>query len=119
MIIKKEVLDVRPVVVCAVLRGVKFDQVSYQSFIDLQEKLHQNIGRYHHQQGECSLFRKRTLVSIGTHDLDTIQGPFTYEALPPSEINFVPLNGKESMNAIQLMQHLEVLTIFDWLTLIE
>lgn len=23
--------------------------------------------------------RKRTLVAIGTHDLDTLQGPFTYE----------------------------------------
>lgn len=23
--------------------------------------------------------RKRTLVAIGTHDLDTIEGPFTYE----------------------------------------
>lgn len=24
-------------------------------------------------------FRRRTLVAIGTHDLDTIEGPFTYE----------------------------------------
>jgi hypothetical protein len=24
-------------------------------------------------------FRRRTLVAIGTHDLDTLQGPFTYE----------------------------------------
>jgi len=31
---------------------------------------------------------KRTLVAIGTHDLDTIQGPFTYEALPPSTFFF-------------------------------
>lgn len=29
---------------------------------------------------------------MGTHDLDTIQGPFTYEALPPEKIKFVPLN---------------------------
>ncbi|OWM90337.1 hypothetical protein CDL15_Pgr014639 [Punica granatum] len=33
---------------------------------------------------------RRTLVSIGTHDLDTLEGPFTYEALPPSSINFIP-----------------------------
>ena len=31
-------------------------------------------------------------MSIGTHDLDTIEGPFTYEALPPQDIKFVPLN---------------------------
>lgn len=24
-------------------------------------------------------YRRRTLVAIGTHDLDTIEGPFTYE----------------------------------------
>ena len=36
--------------------------------------------------------RRRTLVSMGTHDLDTIQGPFTYEALRPEEIRFAPLN---------------------------
>ena len=24
-------------------------------------------------------FRRRTLVAIGTHDLDTLHGPFTYE----------------------------------------
>jgi len=94
MIIKKEVQQIRPHVVCAVLRNVKFNNRSYQSFIDFQEKLHQNI---------C---RKRTLVSIGTHDLDTIQGPFTYEALPPKDINFVPLNQKKSMDGHQLMAHL-------------
>ena len=31
-------------------------------------------------------------MSIGTHDLDTVEGPFTYEALPPDQIKFVPLN---------------------------
>ena len=36
--------------------------------------------------------RRRTLVSIGTHDLDTVEGPFTYEALPPEQIKFKPLN---------------------------
>ena len=70
MVVKPETLLVRPFKVCAVLRGVRFDQARYDSFIDLQDKLHQNI---------C---RKRTLVAIGTHDLSTIQGPFTYEAHP-------------------------------------
>jgi phenylalanyl-tRNA synthetase beta chain len=44
------------------------------------------------------------LVAIGTHDLDTIDGPFTYEALPPSEINFVPLKQKVSFKADELME---------------
>ena len=31
-------------------------------------------------------------MSIGTHDLDTVEGPFTYEALPPEQNKFKPLN---------------------------
>lgn len=60
-------------------------QERYDSFIDLQEKLHQNI---------C---RKRTLVAIGTHDLDTIQGPFIYDARTPSDIVFKPLRIPEAV----------------------
>ena len=58
----------------------------------LQDKLHQNL---------C---RQRTLVAIGTHDLATIRGPFTYEALPPEDISFVPLKQTAEFNARDLMQ---------------
>jgi len=46
-------------------------------------------------------------ISIGTHDLDTIKGPFTYEALPPKDIKFVPLNQTKSMNGEELMEFYE------------
>lgn len=95
MIVKPEVAQIRAVVVCAVLRNMTFNSTNYKSFIDLQEKLHANI---------C---RKRALVSIGTHDLDTIQGPFTYEALPPQQIKFAPLNNPKEYNGEELMKHLE------------
>jgi len=94
LVVKASVCGVRPFVLSAILRNVTFTEESYKSFIDLQDKLHQNI---------C---RKRTLVSMGTHDLDTLQGPFTYEALPPEEINFVPLRETQSMNGRELMEHL-------------
>lgn len=73
------------------LRDVTFNSARYASFIDLQDKLHQNI---------C---RKRSLVAIGTHDLDTIQGPFTYDALPPEDIKFKALNQTEVHSAAELM----------------
>lgn len=79
MIIDKSVSEVRGVCVCGILRNVNFTQESYDSFIDLQDKLHHNLGR------------KRSLVSIGTHDLDTVQGPFTYSALAPKDIKFIAL----------------------------
>lgn len=79
----------------AVLRNIKFTQDRYDSFIALQDKLHQNLAR------------NRTLVSMGIHDLDTIQGPFTYEALPPRDIKFTPLNQTKEMNGEELMTFYE------------
>lgn len=94
MIVEPSTVSIRPYVVCAILRGIKFDPRRYKSFIDLQDKLHQNI---------C---RRRTYVAIGTHDYDTIKGPFRYKALQPQDINFTPLtedhgkiySGKELMD---------------------
>lgn len=74
------------------MRNITFgDDERYKSFIDLQDKLHQNL---------C---RRRTLVAIGTHDLDTIEGPFTYEALDPISIEFKPLNQTKEYTAADLM----------------
>lgn len=87
---------IRPYFACAILRNVKFTPESYASFIDLQDKLHQNI---------C---RRRQLVAIGTHDLDTLRPPFRYEARHPNNIKFVPLNKEKSYTAEQLMELYEV-----------
>ncbi|EGC31656.1 hypothetical protein DICPUDRAFT_50060 [Dictyostelium purpureum] len=90
LIVDKSVEGVRPVIVAGILRNIEFTQETYDSFIDLQEKLHANI---------C---KKRALVSIGTHDLDTVKGPFTYKALPPKEIKFVPLSQTKQFDAEEL-----------------
>lgn len=82
---------VRPFAVAAVLRGIQFTSEIYDSFIDLQDKLHQNL---------C---RKRSLVAIGTHDLDTIRGPFVYDAKPPRDIQFRALNQSKEFTAVELM----------------
>jgi phenylalanyl-tRNA synthetase beta chain len=83
---------IRAYAVAAVLRGVNLTAASYKSLIDLQDKLHQNI---------C---RKRTLVAIGTHDLSTLTPPFTYTALPPSDISFVPLSQSKAFKADDLLE---------------
>lgn len=88
-------MKIRPYVSGAVLRNIKFTQNSYDSFIALQDKLHQNLAR------------QRSLVSIGTHDLDTIEGPFDYEALPPDQIKFAPLNQKEEMAGPEMFEFYE------------
>ncbi|KAJ3843376.1 phenylalanyl-tRNA synthetase subunit beta [Lentinula raphanica] len=89
--IHPETKRVRPLFACAILRNIKFTPRSYASFIDLQDKLHQNI---------C---RRRQLVAIGTHDLDTLKGPFRYEARAPKDIKFAPLNKEQEYTAEELM----------------
>uniref|UniRef100_A0A0X3NVE5 Phenylalanine--tRNA ligase beta subunit n=1 Tax=Schistocephalus solidus TaxID=70667 RepID=A0A0X3NVE5_SCHSO len=86
------VLEVRPFVVAAVLRNIAFDEDRYASFIDLQDKLHQTIGR------------KRSIVAIGTHDLDTLRPPFVYDAQPPSKIRFRPLNQTQAFTATEMTE---------------
>ncbi|SGY14091.1 BQ5605_C010g06057 [Microbotryum silenes-dioicae] len=115
--VKPETAQIRPYFASAILRNVSFDAVSYASFIDLQDKLHQNLAR------------KRTLVAVGTHDLDKIDAgdityevesaegvktlkrgegtdemPLLYQALPPTEIKFAPLNKETEYTAVELMQ---------------
>lgn len=92
LVVTEATKQIRPFAVAAVLRDVSFTKDSYASFIDLQDKLHQNI---------C---RKRALVAIGTHDLDTLKGPFTYDAKAPKDIKFVPLNQDKAMTAEELME---------------
>lgn len=95
--VKKANTDtIRPFVVSAILKDVTFTQERYNSFIDLQDQLHRNL---------C---RQRTLVAIGTHDLDTIEGPFTYDARPGTDINFVPLTPDDrSFSAKELLEFYE------------
>ena len=89
--VSPDTAGVRPYVSGAILRNIKFTQASYDSFISLQDKLHANLAR------------NRTLVAIGTHDLDTIKGPFTYEAAKPKDIKFAPLNKTKEMDAEEMM----------------
>eukprot|EP01088_Endostelium_zonatum_P019587 TRINITY_DN6841_c0_g1_i2.p1 TRINITY_DN6841_c0_g1~~TRINITY_DN6841_c0_g1_i2.p1 ORF type:complete len:524 (-),score=102.88 TRINITY_DN6841_c0_g1_i2:43-1614(-) len=107
MKVKSNVKSVRPVIVCAVLRGLTFTKEVRKSFIDLQDKLHQNIGR------------KRAIVSIGTHDLDTLQGPFTYETRKPEDIKFIALGKDKETNAVELFKQLEVGHLAPYLPLLK
>ena len=93
--VSEDTARIRPYFSCAILRNIKFTKSRYDSFMALQDKLHQNLAR------------QRTLVAIGTHDLDTIEGPFTYEALPPEQIEFAPLNQTKTMNGKQIMEFYE------------
>jgi phenylalanyl-tRNA synthetase beta chain len=93
--VKPETQGVRPYVVAAVLRNIEFTEQSYNSFIYLQDKLHQNI---------C---RRRTLGSMGTHDADKVAFPVTYEARKPEDIVFRALKQTQELNGPDLMEALK------------
>ena len=65
------VLPVRPVIACAVVRNIVFDDDSIVSLMDFQEKLHLTVGR------------KRKKVSIGVHDMRDLVSPYSYLGADP------------------------------------
>ncbi|CBZ54893.1 hypothetical protein NCLIV_053190 [Neospora caninum Liverpool] len=93
MTVRTAVKQVRPFVVCAILRNVTLNKESLASFIEFQDKLHH------------TLCRRRSLVAIGTHDLSKVQPPFFYDARPPKDLEFVPLGCDSQMNGEQVMAH--------------
>jgi phenylalanyl-tRNA synthetase beta chain len=90
MLVDPAVGSVRPHVVCAVLRDCEFNAERLESFIALQDKIHQNVGR------------NRSIVSVGTHDLDSVRGPFRYTTRTPAEIRAVFLGRSKEMDANEL-----------------
>ncbi|UCC92611.1 MAG: phenylalanine--tRNA ligase subunit beta [Thermoplasmata archaeon] len=84
------VLDVRPVIACAVIRNIIFDDDSIASLMDFQEKLHLTVGR------------KRKKVSIGVHDMRYLVSPYTYKGAEPST-RFEPLAGEREMDMAEIL----------------
>ncbi|XP_065593857.1 leucine-rich repeat-containing protein 47 [Cyrtonyx montezumae] len=90
------VRDVRPYIVCCVLRGVRLRPGNaLRRFLSMQTKLHEDI---------CE---KRTAATIATHDLQLIRGPLTYSVQPPTELKITPL-GRKEMKAKDLLRQLQM-----------
>lgn len=80
----------RPYIACAVINDIDFNQSVYDSFIDYQDKLHSSLGR------------NRSIIAIGTHDLDTFEFPVFYRAEDPEKIRFTPLNQEGCMSGLEI-----------------
>jgi phenylalanyl-tRNA synthetase beta chain len=79
MYVDKKVRNIRPYVVCGVIRNIKLDDEQVRTVMNIQEDLHHALGR------------GRKKVAIGVHDLDKIKSPFKYTTVKPNEIKFRPL----------------------------
>jgi len=86
------VKKVRPEIVCAVVRNVKITDDLIASLMQVQEKLHDTLGR------------KRKKVAIGIHDMKKLKAPFTYKAVSANGIKFVPLDIKKELTPGQILE---------------
>ncbi|XP_077410854.1 leucine-rich repeat-containing protein 47 [Vanacampus margaritifer] len=94
--VSAEVKDVRPYLVCCVVRGMILKPGnSLKRFLMAQTKLHEDI---------CG---KRTIATIATHDVQLLKGPLTYEAKPPTQLKIVPL-GRKELTAVELIRQLQL-----------
>ncbi len=94
VVIEKSVKKVRPHTVCCIVKGMKFDDEKIKEVIDIQEKLHNSIGR------------KRKKLAIGIYPLEEIKLPITFKAEDPTKFKFKPLEFPRSITGRQILgQH--------------
>ncbi|MDM7911786.1 MAG: phenylalanine--tRNA ligase subunit beta [Methanotrichaceae archaeon] len=89
--VDESVKSVRPIIGCAVVRGLEFSDAAIESLMDLQEDLHWGLGR------------NRRKVAIGVHDISRVKPPFRYFGADPSR-KFVPLDFAEEMSMREILE---------------
>ncbi|MDX1611965.1 MAG: phenylalanine--tRNA ligase beta subunit-related protein, partial [Candidatus Thermoplasmatota archaeon] len=95
LVIDPSVESVRPVIVCGAAHGINLDEDGLKALMDLQEDLHWGLGA------------RRRKVSVGIHDARDIQGPYTYKAVDPDTVSFVPLRETEEMTMREMLEGIE------------
>lgn len=90
--VDKSVNDVRPLTVCAVVRGLKITDTVLSQFIQLQEKISGTFGR------------DRKDVAIGVYDADKIKPPIRYTTVGPAEIKFIPLDFEKELTPNEILE---------------
>ncbi|MFP3949623.1 MAG: phenylalanine--tRNA ligase subunit beta [Candidatus Micrarchaeia archaeon] len=90
MEVSDETRKVRPEVSAAVVKGLNIDDELLEDLMQMQEKLHQTIGR------------KRKKVAVGIHDLDNISGKMRYTVARGEKL--VPLEMEEEMDIREVLE---------------
>ena len=90
--VHSSVKDVRPYTVCAIVKGLKFDDKKIKEIVEIQEKLHSTVGR------------NRKKLAIGVYPLEKITLPITYKAIEPDKIKFQPLEAPREMSGLEILQ---------------
>ena len=89
IVLKREKADVRPFISCAIIENVQLTNYLIKSLMQIQEKLHDSIGR------------NRKKVAIGVHDFDRIKPPLVYRDV--DEETFIPLGETKEMTISEIL----------------
>lgn len=92
VIVDPSVAKVRPYTVCAVVKGLSFDDQRIRDTVLLQEKLLATLGR------------KVKRFGLGIYPLSAIRFPVRYTTLKPEEIRYVPLGSDREMSAPEILE---------------
>lgn len=94
--VSAEVKDVRPYLVCCVVRGMILKPGnSLKRFLVAQTKLHDDL---------CG---RRTIATIATHDAQLLKAPLIYDVKLPTQLKIASL-GRKEMTAVELIRHLQL-----------
>ena len=85
---------IRPLISCAIVKGVTVTNDFIKQIVQLQEKVGEGYGR------------KRRELGIGLYDFDMMKPPVYYKGFRDYEIEFIPLEWKVRMRPSEiLLQH--------------
>jgi phenylalanyl-tRNA synthetase beta chain len=90
--VDSSVKKVRPFVTTALIKNVTMTDELIASLMGLQEKLHFGLGR------------NRKKVAIGVHNFEPVTPPFTYKAVDPDSVQFIPLAKDDSMTLQEILK---------------
>ena len=95
--------EVRPYIGGAVVRELELSRKVINGLIQLQEKMHETMGR------------RRDKLAIGLHDLSTVEVPFTYKAVEPEKVSFKPLEYDKHMQLGEILDEHEKGREYAWI----
>lgn len=101
--VDESVEEIRPFIGGAVVRNIELDQRLINGLIQLQEKMHETMGR------------RRDKLAIGLHDLSAVEPPFTYKAVAPEKVSFTPLEYDKQLALGEILDEHEKGQKYSWI----
>ncbi|VDN92614.1 unnamed protein product [Brugia pahangi] len=90
----KETLEIRPYIVCCILKDCSLSAEKVKQLLNIQNKLHSSV---------CE---ERTIASIGTHNFRKLQVPLVYGAVDPDILMITPLHRHKKISGRELSSNL-------------